>query len=514
MKTPQKSSFRLASALGAISIASDHASGQPLQSGLNTAVISVRLGKMLGLGNKDMAGMYYGCLCAFLGCTATAAESGAMTLGEDLVMNYAMGLCDWMDADDVERVLKVWLPDHGQPAAKAAAIAQIKQMVPHIPMLISMHCEQALALTARLPVPKAAETVMKHIFQGRWDGKAGGSKGKGIPITARIAALSQSVQMFWRIGGLPSVAGILKARGGRQLDPKLCKLATAKAPQLLAGLNPTSNWDLFLAAEPGRAVEAKPGTLEAAAGVCADLVDQKSPSLLGHSRRVSALASAAAASLGLETAEVEEVRLAGLVHDLGRLAVPNLVWDKAGALTPHEMRLAKGHSHHTETILASSEVFDGIVEAAASVHERCDGSGYHRRVRPSGTKTCLLAAADSFDALTHDRPWRKALSTEKAAKVLHLEAREGKQDPGAVDAVLKAAGIATRPARPAGVLTAREAEVLGLLAKGLATKQVADSLSISPKTADNHIQAIYEKTGARSRAAAAVYAIKHGIYPN
>jgi HD-GYP domain-containing protein (c-di-GMP phosphodiesterase class II) len=150
---------------------------------------------------------------------------------------------------------------------------------------------------------------------------------------------------------------------------------------------------------------------------------------------------------------------------------------------------------------------------ASSHHERLDGSGYHRGAAaaslPPGAR--LLAAADAFHAMTEPRPHRAALPVDAAAERLATEARAGRLDGVAVAAVLEAAGRPPpRTTRPAG-LTAREAEVVGLLSRGLQTKEIARALGISAKTADHHIQGAYGKMGVSSRAAATLFAMRHGI---
>jgi DNA-binding NarL/FixJ family response regulator len=123
----------------------------------------------------------------------------------------------------------------------------------------------------------------------------------------------------------------------------------------------------------------------------------------------------------------------------------------------------------------------------------------------------VLAAADAYQAMTELRPYREPLPAEQAADELVREAGAGRLDADAVTAVVEAAGQqAPRLERPAG-LTEREAEVVGLLARGLQTKQVAGALGISVKTADHHIQNAYRKIGVSTRAAATLFAMEHGL---
>jgi DNA-binding CsgD family transcriptional regulator len=126
----------------------------------------------------------------------------------------------------------------------------------------------------------------------------------------------------------------------------------------------------------------------------------------------------------------------------------------------------------------------------------------------------LLAAADCYHALCEPRPHRPPHAPREAARHLRAEARVGRLEPGCVEAVLAAAGHPTRrPAAGPGGLTTREMEVLVLLARAATTRQIARRLGIAPKTAGNHIERIYAKIGASTRAAAALYAVQHGLLP-
>jgi len=148
-------------------------------------------------------------------------------------------------------------------------------------------------------------------------------------------------------------------------------------------------------------------------------------------------------------------------------------------------------------------------------HERQDGSGYHHRASGAEipTQARLLAAADAYQAMTQDRPHRAALPPEAAARELEAATRAGGYDPECARAVLQAAG--QRPSRsrspwPRG-LSDREVEVLRLVARGLSNRQIAATLVISTRTAEHHVQHVYTKIGASTRAAAAMFAMEHGL---
>jgi DNA-binding NarL/FixJ family response regulator len=158
-----------------------------------------------------------------------------------------------------------------------------------------------------------------------------------------------------------------------------------------------------------------------------------------------------------------------------------------------------------------------LMPIAAAQHERVDGTGYphHANAAELPPSARLLAAADRLRAMTEPRAYRPAHTPTEAADELRADARTGGLDPHAASAVLAAAGHEEAKARrgqlyPDG-LTAREVEVLRLLARGLTTKQIAAALVISVKTADRHIQNAYAKIGASTRGAATLYTVERGL---
>jgi HD-GYP domain-containing protein (c-di-GMP phosphodiesterase class II) len=245
-----------------------------------------------------------------------------------------------------------------------------------------------------------------------------------------------------------------------------------------------------------------------------DFVDLKSPWTVGHSRVVSGLAAEAGAILGLDKADVEALRRAGHVHDLGRMGVPNRVWGKASALSMAEQEHVRLHPYLTQRILARVDSLRAIAQLAGAHHELLDGSGYPRGA--SGSELRLpervLAVADAYQSLREPHPQRPAQGPDAAAQVLRKQVRDGKLDGPAVEAILAAAGH-NRPARgswPVG-LTDREVDVLRLIARSCSAVEVANELHISAKTARNHIEHIYAKINTSNRTGAALFALTHGL---
>jgi HD-GYP domain-containing protein (c-di-GMP phosphodiesterase class II) len=159
-------------------------------------------------------------------------------------------------------------------------------------------------------------------------------------------------------------------------------------------------------------------------------------------------------------------------------------------------------------------VLGPLAVLAGQHHERVDGSGYHRAQRGEDLSVAarLLGAADVYAALVADRAHRPASTPAQAAAALRAEAKAGRLDADAVDGVLAAAGHpARRRLAQVGGLTARETEVLRLLARGASNPQIAAALVVSRKTVEHHVESVYAKLGVHSRSAATLRAMQLGL---
>jgi putative nucleotidyltransferase with HDIG domain len=149
-------------------------------------------------------------------------------------------------------------------------------------------------------------------------------------------------------------------------------------------------------------------------------MDAKDPYTYGHSKRVSQLSASVAKSLGLPAETISRIRLAALLHDIGKLGTPEVILGKDSSLEPEEMELMKEHPYVGARMLENIRRMREIATWMCHHHEKYDGSGY-----PSGLKgehiplpSRIIALADYYDALTSDRPYRKALSKEEAINIM------------------------------------------------------------------------------------------------
>ena len=311
------------------------------------------------------------------------------------------------------------------------------------------------------------------------------------------------------------IEAIGKRRGGAY-EAELADLFLGDAERLLDGIDGAVDRETILALEPEPYGLLDEAACEEAYVAIADMIDMRMPFTFGHSRAVAALGEAAGRCMGLPEADIRAIRWAAYTHDIGELSVPVSTWMKATPFSVRETDTAHLHPYHGERALAALGA--GGEPVAALVlrhHERLDGSGYHRYAKAADLSPAarILAAAEAYQTAREDRPHRPAMTDQAAAAKLRGLVREGKLCPDGVEAVLTAAGQASRRASVAspGGLTPRELEVLRLIAAGHTAKETAQMLEIAPKTADNHIQNLYSKIGVSTRAGAALYALERGL---
>ena len=513
--TPGGERIRAAEVIAALCLATDLGTGLPFEHGLRSTLVAMRLGDRLGIDAETGSQTYYACLLFYAGCTADAELAAQIFRDETALARHFTPVMFGSQAEMTSGIMRA-LATPGSPLPMRAM--QIARRLPRAMTGYQRHlaalCEVAQMLTERLGLPSAVRALFVD-FAERWDGKGepGHAKRDEIPLPTRIVHIARDAAFQHMLGGAEHAARVIRERAGHAFDPEIAACLADEAAEILALDADTSAWDETLACEPTPQLTLGGETIDRALAAMGDFADLVSRYLVGHSAGVAGLAAAAGERCGFDATKLVALRRAALIHDLGRVAVPARVWQKASALTPDEWERVRLHAYHTERVLTRSPFLAALAPVATTHHERLDGSGYHRgasaaELTPSAR---VLAAADAYHAMTEPRPHREALAPGLAADTLGQEARSGRLDPDAVAAVLEATGQRIpRIDRPAG-LTLREAQVVGLLARGLQTKQVARALGISVKTADRHVQNAYGKIGVSTRAAATLFAMQHGL---
>ena len=486
----------------ALSLATDLGFGQPAEHMLRSARIAMRIGERLGLSPHELATLYDVSILTYVGCPLYGNES-ATVFGDDIDFRSDALMVNLAGMEGMKFML-------GRAVGRQKAVMMMTNGRPMVEMMAA-HCAAAGELAGRLGLSADVSAGVQQAY-ARWDGKGVPSDlaGDALSLAARISHIAEACEVYSRTFGVDDAVAMLKARSGSQFDPSLTATAVPDPDGLFKGID-EDTVDEILDAEPVSRAPLTEEQLDAALEAIGDFCDLRCPFFVGHSSGTAALVATACESLNVGAEEERIAVRAAHVHDVGRFGVPANVWNKPGPLTSREQERMRMHVYYVERIFSRPEPLKRVGLLAATHHERADGSGYHRGVSGAllSVPARVLAAADAYHAMTQDRPYRPARTPEDAA----AELKRSAFDPIAVEAVLAAAGQSasrTRSGGPAG-LTAREADVLALLARGLANKAIAKELSISPKTVGNHIERIYTKLGVTNRAAAAMRAMQYGV---
>ena len=175
--------------------------------------------------------------------------------------------------------------------------------------------------------------------------------------------------------------------------------------------------------DPLAAADGDDAALDRIAEAFASVIDAKSPFTHDHSRRVAVLAVSIGERLEVSGAKLVRLRRAALLHDIGKLGVPNNILDKPARLTPAEWKVVQRHPQFTYEILDRVPIFREFAFDASCHHERLDGSGYFRRLSGSAISMTarILAVADIVDALMAERPYRASLPAGQVVEMLRAD---------------------------------------------------------------------------------------------
>jgi HD-GYP domain-containing protein (c-di-GMP phosphodiesterase class II) len=491
--------LRLAELVSGLCVVSDLGKGLSDSQGLRSCVLAMDLADRVGLAEDDRRTLFWVALLRFVGCTTTATEMSV--LGDELAISREFASADTRNLRDVAgraRRAVGFRPD------------RVVGFLARAPRVIDEHestsCEVAQSVAAQLGLGDDVVTALGQVFE-RYDGRGHpGRVGPALHPAVGLWQVAHLVDLLARDG--VDVAAELRSRAGTALDPGLARAVAEGVGEV--ELPEAGTVAAVLDREPTPVREVEADELDQVLDTFTVLADGKSPYFRGHSRRVAELAAAAGEAGGLGPDAVRLARWAGLVHDIGKVAVSSRVWNATRPLSDAEQEQVRLHTYYTQRVLARVPALTDLVDVAAAHHERLDGSGYHRGIDTQTPLAAILAAADCFVTGGEDRPHRPARSPDERAALLRDEVARGRLDAGAVDAVLRAAAGDRAPAAGAPDLTAREQQVLALVADGLTNQAIGRRLGISAKTVNTHLEHVYAKLGVSTRVAAVVHATRRG----
>ena len=221
-------------------------------------------------------------------------------------------------------------------------------------------------------------------------------------LPMHLVQIARAVETAHQAHGQAGAVALVRRRAGGPFDSKLAQVFVGGQSVLFAAIEDPQIFDRFLELEPKPATRADEHRVDDVARALAIFTDLRCPVFLGHSTKVAALAERAAGEIGLGTDETRSLRRAALLHDIGRLGVPNSIWMRPGPLGWGEMERVRLHAYYTERVLSPIGVLGPVADIAAAAHERLDGSGYPqsrigRSLLPAAR---ILAAADIAVAMS------------------------------------------------------------------------------------------------------------------
>lgn len=433
---------RLSEVVSALSYALDITEGQPMGHAVRTTLIGMRIAAQLGLSDDQRSALYYGLLLKDLGCSSNAARMATLFGADDQLLKYAFKLTNWTATRDAARyAFKHSLPGKGRIAkAWHMLMLGVREQGSAREMTVT-RCERGadIARMLRLP-PESAEAI--HSLEEHWDGSGMplGLAGSAIPLLGRIACLAQTIDVFAMAFDVPTAYEMARARRARWFDPTLvdCMAGFEFDSAFWGALRSTATLTLVAAIEPqDQIIRCDSDQLDVVSEAFARVIDAKSPYTSRHSANVATIAANVGRVMGVAGDEMQMLRRAALLHDIGKLGVSNRVLDKPGELDPDEWGSMRKHTAYTLEILKRVARFRQFAATAAAHHERLDGSGYHLGLRDHqlGRLARIIAVADVTEALSSDRPYRAAMPLDEVKRTLRILAAQGHLCPTAVEAI-------------------------------------------------------------------------------
>lgn len=418
----------LTAVLGSLSRALDLTEGQPMGHAMRACLIALRIADLIGLSERDRSALHLTVLLKDAGCSSNAARMFAIFGCDDITAKSDSKVNDWCRLSEAVTFAVTHTAPHASIRERLTKLSELMRLPGRVmDTLTEARCTRGANIALSLGLPTVVADAIYHLDE-HWDGQGAphGRPGNEIPLLARIASLAQTLEVFVTTYGVPRAFSVVRHRSGRWFDPDLVRAVTVLEADHAFWQACAQNTEITLErATQGLHDERMTETsLDAVCDAFAGIVDAKSSFTAQHSSRVATVADQIAVRLGFDIQRRTTLYRAALLHDLGKLAVPNLILDKPSSLTREEFDVVRQHPHFTERVLAPVPQFARLCEIAASHHEKLDGSGYYRGVSAPDMDLDMrvLVVADIYDALIAERPYRAAMPLEKVFAILDSQA--------------------------------------------------------------------------------------------
>ena len=416
--------LKLTEVLGALSHALDATEGQPVGHAIRVTMIGDRIGRHLGLAEQERHDLYFTLLLKDLGCSSNAARICELYLVDDLKFKQAFKLVDGTARSALRFLVKETARGGSTIRRARTLMSVVRNASSVVDELIETRCEQGAKIALQMGFSRNVALGI-HALDEHWDGSGRPDRltGTDIPLGARIALVAQVADVFMQSGGVDNAVDEIRSRRGGWFDPEIADaaLSVLRDPDLPARLADPNLAQVVLSQSPAaEATEMTEDKMDRIIAGFSQVIDAKSPFTNNHSHRVSFYVDCLTDALGYDPHRRRWMQRAALLHDMGKLGVPNRVLDKPGKLDPDERTVIEGHTLLGCEILGKIGVFGRVSHLAEAHHERLDGTGYPHGLDAAtlSTDVRVLTVADIFDALTAERPYKPAFPPEKVHAIM------------------------------------------------------------------------------------------------
>jgi putative nucleotidyltransferase with HDIG domain len=423
-------SIRLSEIISALSYALDLTEGQPMGHSVRACMIGMRLAEQIGMTKDEQAELYYALLLKDAGCSSNASRLFHILNADEIKAKGDLKTKDWTRIGWESLHYALTHVGTGMPfLQRMQRLFQVaaKQQQDSC-TLVQIRCERGSSIAKQLGFSEAVASGIYNLDE-HWNGQGypGGLRHDEIPIFSRIANLAQTLEVFYNEQGPVEAVDAAQNRSGRWFDPDLVKAAAslAKSGILWHGLENANLLQQVAALEPKHhRVTANDESIDKICEAFAEVIDAKSPFTYRHSHGVAAAAVEIGEWFGMNPQSVKLLRRAALLHDIGKLSVPNSILEKPAKLTSAEWQIVRAHPYYTLEILKKIPGFARLSQDAAAHHEKLDGTGYWQGLKGEQLSTFarILAVADIFDALHAKRPYRDGIPLEVVFQMLRADA--------------------------------------------------------------------------------------------
>jgi HD-GYP domain-containing protein (c-di-GMP phosphodiesterase class II) len=388
----------------------------------------MRLADILQLSVQQKSDLYYATLLKDAGCSSNAARMYDILGGDERKAKQEIKSTDWtrVTFDGLEYLLRNVMPGRSRLERIFAIASVATSREAQTRELITMRCDRGAHIARKVGFPETVSSAIYNLDE-HWNGKGfpEGRKRQDIPLFSRIMNLCQTLEVFVTLNGVSDAFQVLRDRSGSWFDPELVRAAgkLENDAELWRTLEEDGVRQVVLDLEPiGVTLYVDEATLDNVCEAFASVIDVKSPFTHSHSKGVTSVAVAISQRLSLPEDQVALVRRAAMLHDIGKLSVPNSILDKPGKLTAAEWEIVRLHPYYTQRILERIRGFQHLAFVASTHHERLDGSGYYRNLRASQIPPAsrAIAIADVYDALSSKRRYRAALAKSEVFRIMAL----------------------------------------------------------------------------------------------